>query len=83
MIHTDVPKGSARFYDEIERRRDEVQPFLLEFADFAETRGLSGLEIGVGIDTEGPPARQSVFSRPGGAITVSAESRRVVSAGSS
>ena len=52
VIHTDAPEGSARFYDEIERRRDELEPFLPKFADFAGARGLSMLEIGVGIGTD-------------------------------
>jgi ubiquinone/menaquinone biosynthesis C-methylase UbiE len=52
VIHTDAPEGSSRFYDEIERRRDELEPFLPELADFAGARGLSVLEIGVGIGTD-------------------------------
>ena len=52
VIHTDAPEGSARFYEEIEQRRDELEPFLPEVADFAGAKGLRLLEIGVGIGTD-------------------------------
>jgi len=52
VIHTDAVEGSSEFYDEIERRRDELEPFLPEIADFEGTRGLRLLEIGVGIGTD-------------------------------
>ena len=52
VIHTSAPEGSPRFYDEIERRRDELEPFLPDVADFAGARAQRLLEIGVGIGTD-------------------------------
>ena len=51
-IHADAPEGEPEFYDQVERRRDELEPHIASFANFAGARGLRLLEIGVGLGTD-------------------------------
>ena len=51
-IHADAPEGQPEFYDQVERRRDELEPHIAQFADFDGARGLRVLEIGVGLGTD-------------------------------
>lgn len=51
-IHADAPEGEPEFYDQVERRRDELEPHIARFADFEGARGLRVLEIGVGLGTD-------------------------------
>jgi ubiquinone/menaquinone biosynthesis C-methylase UbiE len=47
-----APEGSAEYYDQIERRRYELEPFIRRFARFESTTGQRVLEIGVGAGTD-------------------------------
>jgi ubiquinone/menaquinone biosynthesis C-methylase UbiE len=51
-IHSDAPEGAPEFYAEVELRRGELEPHIARFADFESARGLSVLEIGVGLGTD-------------------------------
>jgi SAM-dependent methyltransferase len=50
--HADAPEGTAEYYDQIERRRYELEPFIPRYADFQGARGKRLLEIGVGLGTD-------------------------------
>lgn len=50
--HGDAPEGTKEFFDQIERRRDELEPYIARFADFEGSRGKRVLEIGVGLGTD-------------------------------
>jgi SAM-dependent methyltransferase len=50
--HADAPEGTPEFFAEVERKRDELEPFIARFADFSMTRGQKVLEIGVGAGTD-------------------------------
>jgi len=52
VIHTDAEPGTAAFYREIERQRDDAEPMIAGYADFAGGRGKRLLEIGVGVGTD-------------------------------
>jgi SAM-dependent methyltransferase len=47
-----APEGSPEYFEQIERRRYELEPFIPDYADFASTRGRRVLEIGVGLGTD-------------------------------
>jgi ubiquinone/menaquinone biosynthesis C-methylase UbiE len=49
---TAAPEGSRRYFDDVERRRYELEPFIPRFADFDGARGKRLLEIGVGLGTD-------------------------------
>ena len=50
--HADAPEGTKEFFDQVERTRNELEPFIPDFADFEGSRGKSVLEIGVGLGTD-------------------------------
>jgi SAM-dependent methyltransferase len=50
--HTATAEGTPEFYAEVERTRDELDPYIHRFADFAGARGKHLLEIGVGLGTD-------------------------------
>jgi SAM-dependent methyltransferase len=50
--HGASAEGSPEFFAEIERKRDELEPFIARYADFPLTRGQRVLEIGVGAGTD-------------------------------
>jgi SAM-dependent methyltransferase len=52
FAHAGAPEGTREFFDQVERRRDELEPFIPLFADFAGARGKRVLEIGVGLGTD-------------------------------
>jgi ubiquinone/menaquinone biosynthesis C-methylase UbiE len=52
VVHAEAPEGTREFYDQIEQRRSELEPFIQRFADFEGARGKSLLEIGVGAGTD-------------------------------
>jgi ubiquinone/menaquinone biosynthesis C-methylase UbiE len=52
VAHAEAPEGTREFYDEIERTRNELEPFIERFADFDGARGKRLLEIGVGVGTD-------------------------------
>jgi ubiquinone/menaquinone biosynthesis C-methylase UbiE len=51
-IHADAPQGSPEFFEQVERRRAELEPHIARFADFEGARGKRVLEIGVGLGTD-------------------------------
>lgn len=51
-IHADAPEGSREYFDQVERRRQELEPFIARFADFEGAHGKLLLEIGVGLGTD-------------------------------
>jgi SAM-dependent methyltransferase len=50
--HADAPEGTREFFDQVERRRYELEPFIPMFADFEGAREKRLLEIGVGLGTD-------------------------------
>jgi ubiquinone/menaquinone biosynthesis C-methylase UbiE len=51
-VYGSAPEGTKEYFDEIEQRRYELEPFIFKMADFAGARGKSVLEIGVGLGTD-------------------------------
>jgi SAM-dependent methyltransferase len=49
---TDAPLGTKRFFEEVASAKDALEPERIAFAEFAGTRGLDVLEIGVGLGTD-------------------------------
>lgn len=47
-----APEGTREFYDQVEQRRYELEPFIHELAGFEQARGKTVLEIGVGMGTD-------------------------------
>ncbi len=47
-----APEGTREYYEQVEQRRYEREPFICRFADFASTGGQQVLEIGVGLGTD-------------------------------
>jgi SAM-dependent methyltransferase len=50
--HARAPEGTPEFFAEVERVRDELDPYIARFADFEGARGKRLLEIGVGLGTD-------------------------------
>jgi ubiquinone/menaquinone biosynthesis C-methylase UbiE len=50
--HTGTAEGTPEFFAEVERVRDELDPYIHRFADFEGARGKRLLEIGVGLGTD-------------------------------
>jgi len=50
--HTATPEGTPEYFAEVERTRDQLDPYILEFAAFDEAQGKRVLEIGVGLGTD-------------------------------
>src|SRR6266540_3799644 len=50
--HADAPEGTREYYNAIEARRNELEPFIAEVADFDAAAGKTLLEIGIGIGTD-------------------------------
>lgn len=49
--HSLLDFGTVEYFDEVEKKKHFVEPHILQFADFANTKGLKVLEIGCGIGT--------------------------------
>jgi len=49
--HSDQPRGSREYFDEVEYKKFRVEPHILDFTSFAEWRDRKVLEIGCGIGT--------------------------------
>lgn len=47
-----APEGTREYYDQIEARRYQLEPFIHRYADFASAQGRKVLEIGVGVGTD-------------------------------
>jgi len=50
--HSSSPRGSVRFFDDVEAERTRLEPFIPRFAQFDSTRGQEVLEIGTGLGTD-------------------------------
>ena len=50
--HAGAPEGSPEFFAEVERTRNELDPYITRFADFEGAKGKRFLEIGVGLGTD-------------------------------
>lgn len=50
--HAKTQEGTPEFFAEVERTRDELDPYIHLFADFEGARGKRLLEIGVGLGTD-------------------------------
>jgi ubiquinone/menaquinone biosynthesis C-methylase UbiE len=50
--HTDKPKYSRRYFDEIETYRYTKEPWVYQFAQFSRAHGKKVLEVGVGAGTD-------------------------------
>jgi SAM-dependent methyltransferase len=50
--HGEAPEGTPEFFAQIERKRNELEPFIGRYADFPMTRGQRVLEIGVGAGSD-------------------------------
>ncbi len=51
-VHADAPEGTREYFDQVEQRRNELEPFIPRFAEFESSRGKRLLEIGVGLGTD-------------------------------
>jgi 2-polyprenyl-3-methyl-5-hydroxy-6-metoxy-1,4-benzoquinol methylase len=51
-IHGTAPEGTRQYFEQIERRRCELEPFIDRYADFESSRAKGVLEIGVGLRTD-------------------------------
>ena len=50
--HGEAPEGTPEFFAQVERKRNELEPFIARYADFPMTRGQRVLEIGVGAGSD-------------------------------
>jgi len=50
--HADASEGTRAFYEQVERKREQLEPFIARFARFDQTRDREVLEIGVGLGTD-------------------------------
>jgi 2-polyprenyl-3-methyl-5-hydroxy-6-metoxy-1,4-benzoquinol methylase len=49
--HSDHPRGSREYFDQVELRKFQAEPHILNFSEFSRWRGQKVLEIGCGIGT--------------------------------
>lgn len=49
--HSDQPRGSRAYFDQVEEKKFRVEPHILDFTDFRAWHGRRVLEVGCGIGT--------------------------------
>ena len=49
--HSDHPIGTREYFDQVELRKFQAEPHILNFSEFSRWRGMNVLEIGCGIGT--------------------------------
>ena len=49
--HSDHPRGSREYFDQVELRKFQAEPHILNFSEFSRWHGMDVLEIGCGIGT--------------------------------
>jgi len=49
--HSDHPRGTREYFDQVELRKFQAEPHILNFSEFSRWRGMEVLEIGCGIGT--------------------------------
>lgn len=50
--HAVAHEGTPEFFDQVAQKRNELEPFIADFAGFEQTRGQRVLEIGTGLGTD-------------------------------
>jgi SAM-dependent methyltransferase len=50
--HAEAKEGTPEFYAQVTRKREALEPFIAEYADFSSTRDQRVLEIGTGLGTD-------------------------------
>jgi SAM-dependent methyltransferase len=50
--HAEAAEGSPEFFAQVERSRNDLEPFIADYADFEGSRGQRLLEIGAGLGTD-------------------------------
>lgn len=48
----EFPKGTLQFFAQLEKERNDREPFIADFAQFARHRGKKVLEVGIGVATD-------------------------------
>jgi ubiquinone/menaquinone biosynthesis C-methylase UbiE len=51
-VHSSAQEGAPEYFQQVERRRRELEPFIDRFAAFSSVRGQDVLEVGVGLGTD-------------------------------
>jgi 2-polyprenyl-3-methyl-5-hydroxy-6-metoxy-1,4-benzoquinol methylase len=52
VLHSDHPRGSREYFDQVEYRKLHAEPHILNFTEFANWRDKDVLEIGCGLGTQ-------------------------------
>src|SRR5258708_37053676 len=64
-----APEGTREYYDQIERRRYELEPFIHGYAEVGSTADQEVLEVGVGLGPDHVQFARAGAHLPGGDLT--------------